>query len=108
MKKGTSLVRMVAVPMVVGLAALGLGSVSHAAKTNKTLKAKEMTCEDFLALGDDVQPRVVYWLEGYSQSGKPEEAEIDIDAIQRPITVVVTECHKTPKATLLQKIEDYF
>lgn len=107
MKKRLSLVRTLAVPMVVALAALGLVSVSHAAKATKTWKAKDMTCEDFLALGDEVRPGVVYWLEGYSQSGKLEDAEIDVDAIQRPIAVLITECHKTPKASLLQKLKEH-
>jgi len=108
MKNPVSLARTVAVPMVVALAALGLGSVSHAANTSKKVKAKEMTCEEFLALGDEVQPHVVYWLDGYSKSGKLEDEDIGIDAFERPIAMVVTECHKTPKATLMQKIKKYF
>ena len=105
MKKSTLLVRTVAVPMAVVLAALGLGLVAHSAEK---VKAKEMTCEEFLALGHEVQPRVVYWLEGYSKSGKLEDAEIDVDALERPIAMVVTECHKAPKSSLLKKIEAYF
>jgi hypothetical protein len=105
MKKSTLFAWTVAAPMVVVCAALGLGSVAHAAKK---MKAKDMTCEEFLALGHEVQPRVVYWLEGYSESGKLEDAEIDVDAFERPIAMVVTECHKAPKSSLLKKIEEYF
>jgi acid stress chaperone HdeA len=108
MKKAVSLVRTVAVPMAVVLAALGLGAVSHAANTTKKVNAEKMTCEDFLALGEEVQPHVVYWLDGYSKSGKLEDSEVDIDAFQRPIAMVVTECHKAPKASLLEKIKAYF
>jgi hypothetical protein len=105
MKKFASLVRTGAVPMVVALAALGLGSAAHASTPAKKVKAKEMTCEEFLALGTEVQPRVVYWLEGYTQSGKAEDGEIDVDAIERPVAMVVTECHKAPKATLMEKLK---
>jgi len=55
-----------------------------------------MTCEEFLALGEEVRPRAVYWIEGYSQSGEKVES-VRIDAFARPITTVVEECKKTPK-----------
>jgi acid stress chaperone HdeA len=107
--KQSTLARMLAVPAVVALAALGLGSVAHAAnKPAKKVKAKEFTCEEFLTLGTEVQPHVVYWLEGVTQSGKLEDAEFDVDEMERPVAVLVTECHKAPKATLLEKIKEYF
>jgi hypothetical protein len=94
--------------LVVAASALAIGAVAYASKPAAKVKAKEMTCEEFLALGTDVQPRVVYWLEGFTQSGKAEDAEIDVDAIERPVAVVVTECHEAPKATLLEKLERVF
>lgn len=105
MKKPALLASTVAVTMVVAFAALGLGSVAYA---GQKVKAKEMTCEEFLTLGDEVQPRVVYWLDGYSKSGKLEDREIDVESFDRPIAMVVTECRKAPKASLVKKIEDYF
>lgn len=108
MKKSTALTRTFAVLAAVALAALGIGSAAHATTTAKKVKPKQITCEEFLALGTEAQPRVVYWLEGFSKSGRLEDTEIDVDALERPIAMVVTECHKTPKATLLEKIEEYF
>jgi hypothetical protein len=116
MKKSTSLLRSLAVPGIVAVATLGLATASLAAgshdtkdgKTAKPMKAKEITCEQFLDLGTEVQPHVVYWLEGYSKAGKPEDAEIDVEELERPVTVVVTECRNTPKATVWEKIEKYF
>jgi HdeA/HdeB family len=72
----------------------------------KTVKPETMTCEEFLALGEEVRPQAVYWIEGY-ESGVKKEA-IRIDAFARPITAVVAECEKTPKETLWQKIKKYF
>jgi len=109
MLKSTAYGRTFALSMIVAVAAIGLGSVAHAAKPEKKqLNAKEMTCQDFLALGTEEQPRVVYWLDGYSKSGKLESEDIDIDAFERPVAMVVTECTKAPKASLMDKIKAYF
>ena len=50
---------------------------------------------------------MVYWIEGYAQSGEKVES-VRIDAFARPITTVVAECAKTPKETLWQKIKKHF
>jgi acid stress chaperone HdeA len=75
--------------------------------TGKTVKPETMTCEEFLALGEEVRPHAVYWIEGYSKSGEKVEA-VSIDAFARPIAAVVDECEKTPKETLWQKIKKHF
>lgn len=106
--KTIPLARALAVPMAVALAALGFTSAARAANTPEKLKAKEMTCQEFLALGTEVQPRVIYWLDGFSKSGKSEDAVVDVDTLEHPIAMVVAECHKTPKDTLLHKVEKYF
>lgn len=95
---------------IVGIALAGLacGATAHASASKpEKVKPKEMTCEDFLALGTDVQPRVVYWIEGYSKAGRPEEAEIDFEALDRPVVMAVTECQRAPKATLWEKVKKY-
>ncbi len=104
MKRSMQSLRSLVVPMGVAIGVLGMGMTAHAAKK---LKPEEITCEDFLALGTEVQPHVVYWLEGYSASGKLEEAELDVDALDRPVAMLVTECHEAPKATVWQKIKDH-
>jgi acid stress chaperone HdeA len=108
MLKSTGYGKTFALSMVVAVAAIGLGSVAHAAKPEKKLDAKKMTCEDFLALGTEEQPRVVYWLDGYSKSGKLEDEDIGVDTFERPVAMVVTECHKAPKDSLMDKIKAYF
>ena len=50
---------------------------------------------------------MVYWIEGYAQSGEKVES-VRIDAFARPITTVVDACEKTPKETLWQKIKTHF
>ena len=75
--------------------------------TDKTVNPETMTCEEFLALGEEMRPRAVYWIEGYAQSGEKVES-VRIDAFARPITTVVDACEKTPKETLWQKIKTHF
>jgi acid stress chaperone HdeA len=92
----------------IALAGLACGATAHASASKPgKVKAKQITCEEFLALGTDVQPRVVYWIEGYSKAGRPEAAEIDLDALERPVAMVVTECQRAPKATLWEKVKKY-
>ena len=64
------------------------------------LKPASMTCAEFLTLGDAVKPKVLFWAEGFNQSGKPVDAVVDIGETDTLVPVLVTECKKDPKATL--------
>lgn len=73
-----------------------------------THKPAKMTCEEFAALDDTVKPKVVYWAEGFNRKGKPVDAVVDIDATDKLVPMLVTECKETPKATFWQKIKKHF
>ncbi|MHB1620588.1 MAG: HdeA/HdeB family chaperone [Sulfuricella sp.] len=73
-----------------------------------THKPAKMTCEEFVSLDDAVKPKVVYWTEGFNHKGKPVDAVVDIDATDKLVPVLVTECQKTPKASFWQKIKKHF
>lgn len=108
MKKSSRSAFRFAVPAGLAIAALGFGVAAHASKdTAKKVNAAKFTCEEFLALGTETQPRVVYWLEGVSNSGKPEAAEVDVGTLERPVSMIVTECRQTPKATLWDKVKQH-
>lgn len=70
-------------------------------------KPATMTCEEFVVLDDVVKPKVVYWAEGYNRKGKPVDAVVDITATDKMVPLLVTECQKTPKAKLMQKIKKH-
>jgi len=70
-----------------------------------THKPAKMTCEEFVVLDDAVKPKVVYWAEGFNSKGKPVDAVADINETDKVIPMLVTECQKTPKASLLKKLE---
>ena len=70
-------------------------------------KPVEMTCEEFVALDDVVQPKVVYWNEGYINSkGKQVDPVVDIEETDQLIPILITECQKTPKVSLKKKLKE--
>lgn len=90
------------------LLAAALTSTVYAATSADTAKKPaRMTCEEFIALDDVQKPKVVYWAEGFSKKGKPVDTVVDLDETDRLIPVLVTECKKTPKVTLWQKIKKH-
>ena len=84
------------------------GILIFAGFTVSALGAKpsaNMTCEDFLALDEVYQPRVVYWTEGFSRNGRPEDAIIDFTGNDRLLPKLIEECTKNPKHLLSNKIK---
>ena len=81
---------------------LTLGGVAQAKKHD----LPKMTCEEFLALGESLQPRAVAWLDGYSKGGKLKEEDVGEVDIDRETAVLVVSCKEDPKKTLWQKIEE--
>lgn len=53
------------------------------------------TCEELIAVDTELQPQVVYWLDGYTWAG---DAVVDEDVEWVPVDVedVIVECTKDP------------
>lgn len=98
MRRGTSL-----------LSALAIGIAASALTVEaKTVNPPKMTCEEFLALSDSIQPRAVAWLDGYSAAGKLKEQEVgDVDVDRQTETLVVV-CKQDPKLTFWDKLKAKF
>ena len=77
-------------------ATLALSVASTAALAADQAKPETITCEEFLTLDDDVQPGVVYWLNG--KSGEEYDT---------PVTYVITECQQEKQATVWQTVKQY-
>jgi hypothetical protein len=69
-------------------------------------KASSLTCEEFVVLDDVVKPKIVYWAEGFNKKGKSNGETIDVAETDKLVPILVTECAKTPKAPLSQKIKE--
>jgi len=68
----------------------------------------KMSCEEFLAVEDVVQPKLVYWAAGFNKDGGATDSVVDITETDRIVPVLVKECKEAPKLTLWQKIKKYF
>ncbi|MGE0822422.1 MAG: HdeA/HdeB family chaperone [Candidatus Binatia bacterium] len=95
------------VGLMIGGTVLATGVFAAPTQTKK-INPKQMTCEEFLALGEEVQPHVVYWIDGYAKSGKLTNESVEVDAFARPVTAVIAACKQKPKETLWQKVKSYF
>lgn len=84
-------------------ATLALSVASTAALAADQAKPETITCEEFLTLDDDVQPGVVYWLNG--KSGEVDA--IDVEEYDTPVTYVITECQQEKQATVWQTVKQY-
>lgn len=70
-------------------------------------KPAEMTCEQFVALDDVVKAKVLYWNDGFiNNQGKVVDPVVDIEETDNLIPILVTECQKTPKASLKEKFKE--
>jgi hypothetical protein len=74
----------------------------------KKVKPVKMTCEEFMALGKDVQPEVAYFLDGYSRKNKTDVATAGEVDLERDTAVFVELCKPAPKESLWQKIKAKF
>lgn len=103
-----SIIGAVVCSALIGNLALGASVLAADQAAKKKVKPETLTCEEFLAMGEEVRPRVVYWIDGYAKSGKLTAEGVGEEVFTRPITIIVDECKKAPKETLWQKIKSYF
>lgn len=88
---------------------LGLGkaaahkSPAHQAAAKKPMS--KMTCEEFLGLEDDYQPKAVYWAVAYGSKGQPEAEVVGVDGVETVTPFVIEECKKAPKESFWQKVK---
>ncbi len=70
-------------------------------------KPTTMTCEEFVALDDVIRPKVVYWNDGFmNNEGKWVDPVVDIEETDKLIPMLITECQKTPKTALKEKLKE--
>lgn len=92
------------VPFTAALA-LAAVTVSVHAATAPSKPLGQWTCEDFIAVGDQFKPKLIYWATAYSKSGKPEAAVVDVDGTETVTPAIVDACVKSPKASFWQTLQ---
>ncbi len=61
------------------------------------------SCEEFLAIEGDFQPKVIYWASAQPKSGKPTSL-VDIEGTEKVVPMIVDDCKKAPKEPFLKKL----
>jgi hypothetical protein len=87
--------------ILLGLATVLCFAPLLGARANDSAKANPttMTCEDVLALDEEVQPEFVGWIAGYNSKGKLVSEDLVEDDVVVPDAAVVLEtCRKNPTA----------
>jgi hypothetical protein len=88
------------------LTAVAIGLMAGVTRADaKTVNPPKMTCEEFLALGDSIQPRAVAWLDGYNAAGKLKEQDIGEVEVDRQTETLVVLCKQDPKVTFWDKVK---
>jgi hypothetical protein len=88
------------------LAVSALPALAADASSTKAVKPASLTCEDFLAFDEVTRPEIVYWSEGLTRKGKPEDAVFDVERTNRMVPILVEDCSKEPKASYYKKVKD--
>lgn len=63
------------------------------------------TCEEFLAVEGDFQPKVVYWASAKAKSGKPGGI-VDIEGTEKVVPIIVDDCQKEPSSSFMTKLKN--
>ncbi|SHG14505.1 HdeA/HdeB family protein [Microbulbifer donghaiensis] len=91
---------------ILALVIAGLASSVAVADKHKHKPGKNWTCEDFLALDAEYQPKAVYWATAFSKGGNPEDSFFDVEGTEAVTPMVVEACQKAPKEKFRKKLKD--
>lgn len=87
----------------IAAAALSFFATNALAEMKKP--TSKWTCEDFLAVDDQFQPKVIYWSSAQSKKGKPLATDVDIEGTERVIPMVIDDCKKAPQESFWSKLK---
>ncbi len=89
-------------PHVFILAVVILSTQAAVADTKKPVS--NWTCEEFLAVEGDFQPKIVYWATAKTKSGKPGSV-VDIEGTEKVVPMIIDDCKKTPSDSFMAKLK---
>lgn len=85
------------------LASCILAAQAASADTKKPVS--KWTCEEFLTVQDDFQPKVVYWATAKAKSGKPDSV-VDIEGTEKVVPMIIDDCKKAPSDSFVTKLRN--
>ncbi len=83
------------------LASLSATSVQADAKKPMS----KWTCDEFLAVDGEFQPKVIYWSSAQSKGGKPGGTAVDIEGTEKVVPMVIDDCKKAPQESFWGKLK---
>ncbi len=90
----------VAAALLMGGSAVALAQAGGAAKP-----LGKMTCGEFLQIDEVTKPKAVYFAVAYAAGGQPEAAMLNVQATEKLIPVLVTECKSKPNEAFYDKVK---
>ncbi|MCC3246056.1 HNS-dependent expression A [Methylocystis sp. WRRC1] len=63
------------------------------------------TCEEFLAVESDFQPKVVYFATAKAKAGKADSI-VDIEGTEKVVPMIIDDCKKAPGESFLAKLKN--
>lgn len=86
-------------PTLVAAAILALPALADSQKP-----VSKWSCEEFLAVDEQFQPKVVYFATASSKASK-NGSVVDIEGTEKVVPMIVDDCKKAPKGSFLQKLK---
>lgn len=72
----------------------------------QTIDIRAITCKEAAALPDETLELLSVWLDGYlADDENPEDAKVDLAAVQEDAQEIRDHCERNPDATVLQAAE---
>lgn len=68
------------------------------------LDPRRTTCAEFVGLSDELKPRVVAWMDGYSR-GRLKSQDVGVLDVDRETSTLVVACEEAPKVTFWDKVK---
>jgi acid stress chaperone HdeA len=88
-------------PFRLAILAAAIGASPALADTQKPVS--KWSCEEFLAVGEQFQPKVVYFA---SSRAAKNPSMVDIEGTEKVVPMIIDDCQKAPKESFLKKLKN--
>ncbi|MEK4033643.1 acid-activated periplasmic chaperone HdeA [Methylocystis sp. IM3] len=83
----------------------GAALCAQAAFADDKKPVSNWSCEEFLAVEGDIQPKVIYWATAKAKSGKPGSI-VDIEGTEKVVPMVIDDCKKETSGSFMTKVKN--
>jgi acid stress chaperone HdeA len=77
---------------------------AQSAQADAKKPVSNWSCEEFLAVEGDFQPKVIYWATAKAKSGKPGGV-VDIEGTEKVVPMIIDDCKKEPSSSFMTKLK---